>query len=97
MILSPVFGWLKDRVGSRYPTTIGFLSVVPFLWLLGVPGDERFGWANVGDRGERIYAGCMVMIGCLLCLLNGVGTMEVTCEFLISMLSTVTIILYSEN
>ncbi|OJJ44443.1 hypothetical protein ASPZODRAFT_135267 [Penicilliopsis zonata CBS 506.65] len=78
MLLSPVFGWLKDRVGSRWPTTAGFLSVVPFFWLLGVPGDDRFPWANEGTRGQTIYSFCMIMIGSLLCLLNGVGNMEVT-------------------
>ena len=81
MILSPIFGWLKDRYGSRWPTTVGFLSTVPFFWLLGVPGDKGFEWANVGTRGQTIYIFCMVMIGCLLCLLNGLGMMEVTCKF----------------
>lgn len=81
MILSPVFGWIKDRIGSRIPTTVGLLSVVPFLWLSGLPGDERFEWVNADlQRGKAIYAGCMALIGCSLCLLNGVGPMEVMCK-----------------
>ncbi|KAJ5851736.1 uncharacterized protein N7529_011121 [Penicillium soppii] len=78
MILSPLVGWLKDRVGSRVPTTIGFISVAPFLWLLGVAGDARFPWASLGTRGKIIYGICTTMFGCLMCLLNGVGTMEAT-------------------
>ena len=81
MVLSPVFGWFKDRFGSRIPTTVGFLSAVPLIWLLGIPGEEGFEWANVGKRGEHIYEVCMLALGCLLCLINGVGMMEVTCGF----------------
>lgn len=69
---------MKDRVGSRTPTMIGFLSLSPFLFLLGVPGSENMPWANVGIRGKVIYATCMTIIGCLTCLLNGVGMMEAT-------------------
>ncbi|KAK9859747.1 Major facilitator superfamily domain [Penicillium brevicompactum] len=78
MILSPIVGWLKDRVGSRVPTTIGFFSLAPFLWLLGMAGDERFPWAAFGNRGKMIYATCTTTVGCLMCLLNGVGMMEAT-------------------
>ncbi|KAJ5146178.1 uncharacterized protein N7515_000742 [Penicillium bovifimosum] len=78
MLLAPLVGWLKDRVGSRVPTTIGFFSIAPFLWLLGVAGDERFPWATVGTRGKIIYGVCTTMVGCFTCLLSGVGAMEAT-------------------
>lgn len=78
MVLSPLVGWLKDRLGSRTPTTIGFLSLAPFLWLLGAAGDDRFQWATEGQKGKIIFSVCTGMIGCLICLLNGVGTMEAT-------------------
>ncbi|KAK4869478.1 hypothetical protein LT330_005860 [Penicillium expansum] len=78
MVLAPLVGVLKDRVGSRVPTTIGFISVAPFLWFLGVAGDGRFPWATSGTRGKVIYSVCTTMIGCFMCLLMGVGTMEAT-------------------
>ncbi|CAG7919284.1 unnamed protein product [Penicillium olsonii] len=78
MVLSPLVGWLKDRVGSCIPTTIGFVSVAPFLWLLGAAGNERFPWATKGNTGEVIYAVCTTTFGCLMCLLNGAGMMEAT-------------------
>ncbi|KAJ5512450.1 hypothetical protein N7463_002002 [Penicillium fimorum] len=59
MILAPFVGLLKDHVGSRVPTTIGFIAIAPFLLVLGVAGDERFPWATVGARGP-ILAGFMV-------------------------------------
>lgn len=78
MVLAPMVGWMKDRRGSRIPTTVGFFLLVPFLFFLGAPGDERFPWMNVGTHGKVIYTVCIFMAGCLMCLLNGVGTMEAT-------------------
>ena len=78
-ILSPFVGWLKDRIGTRYPTTFAFAILAPFFWLLGVPGDQRFPWANEDDRGPVIYTVTMIGIGVFITLLNGAGTMEATC------------------
>ncbi|THD00296.1 hypothetical protein EYZ11_000189 [Aspergillus tanneri] len=77
IVLSPLCGWLKDRVGTRWPTTVGFISVAPVLWLLGTPGDERFPWVNQ-DRGQIVYTLAMTGAGILTCLLNGAGTIEAT-------------------
>lgn len=74
-------GWLKDRVGTRYPTTIGFALLVPLLWLIGVPGDERFPWASDERIGSIIYSVAITSIGIVICLLNGVGMMEATRKF----------------
>ncbi|KAJ6017350.1 hypothetical protein N7451_000729 [Penicillium sp. IBT 35674x] len=77
ILLAAPVGWMKDRVGSRIPTAVGFLLSVPFIILLGAPGDDRFPFA-MEDRGKTIFVGCMAAIGCLLCLLNGIGSMEAT-------------------
>ncbi|KAJ5400078.1 hypothetical protein N7465_010567 [Penicillium sp. CMV-2018d] len=71
-------GWLKDRVGTRYPTTIGFALLVPLMWLIGVPGDKRFPWASEERIGSIIYSVAVTSIGIVICLLNGVGMMEAT-------------------
>lgn len=76
--LSPIVGWVKDRLGTRRPITIGFLVLTPLTWLLGVPGDERFPWANEGYRGHIIYSVTVALIGITICALNGAGTMEAT-------------------
>lgn len=78
-ILSPFVGWLKDHIGTRYPITFAFAILAPLFWLLGVPGDERFPWANQDNRGPVIYTVTMVSIGIFITLLNGAGTMEATC------------------
>ncbi|GLB07059.1 hypothetical protein AtubIFM57258_002380 [Aspergillus tubingensis] len=78
ILLSPICGWLKDRVGTRWPTTVGFLLLAPVMWVIGMPGDERFPWANEGDRGKVIYAVGVTVVGSVSCLLNGAGTIEAT-------------------
>ncbi|PYI07365.1 MFS multidrug transporter [Aspergillus sclerotiicarbonarius CBS 121057] len=78
ILLSPFCGWLKDRVGTRWPTTVGFLLLAPVMWVIGMPGDERFPWANEGDRGKVIYAVGVTVVGSVSCLLNGAGTIEAT-------------------
>lgn len=82
IILSPVFGWIKDRVGSRVPVTIGFFLLAPLMWLVGVPGDEKFPWANEDDRGPVLYSVAVTMVGIVATLLNGTGTMETTRMYL---------------
>ncbi|KAI9037141.1 putative MFS multidrug transporter [Aspergillus affinis] len=81
IVLSPLCGWLKDRVGTRWPTTVGFIGVAPVMWLLGTPGDDRFPWINEGNRGQVIYTVAMTGVGILTCLLNGAGTIEATGTF----------------
>ncbi|KAJ5355521.1 uncharacterized protein N7496_012733 [Penicillium cataractarum] len=68
--------WLKDRVGSRYPTSVGFLGLAGLLWLAGTPGDDRFPWANLGYRGPVIYGAAIAAMGIFMTLLNGTGMME---------------------
>jgi hypothetical protein len=68
--------WLKDRVGSRYPTSVGFLGLAALLWLTGTPGNEQFPWANIGHRGPIIYGTAIAAIGIFMTLLNGTGMIE---------------------
>ncbi|KAJ6090216.1 hypothetical protein N7486_009031 [Penicillium sp. IBT 16267x] len=76
IILATPVGWMKDRVGSRIPTAVGYFMLAPFIILSGAPGDNRFPWAVVEARGQSIYVICMAAIGCLVCLLNGIGSIE---------------------
>ncbi|KAJ5752064.1 hypothetical protein N7520_008981 [Penicillium odoratum] len=76
MILAGPVGWMKDRIGSRAPTAAGFFALVPFIVLLGVPGDSSFPWAEAW--GKYIYVGSMATIGFLFSLLGGTGSMAAT-------------------
>lgn len=78
--LSPLVGWLKDRIGTRDPTTLGFVILTPLFLLIGTPGDDRFTWVNEDSRGPIIYTLTLLAIGAVTTLLNGSGTIEATCS-----------------
>ncbi|OKO89546.1 hypothetical protein PENSUB_13612 [Penicillium subrubescens] len=78
MLFATTVGWMKDRIGSRTPTATGLLGLLPFVILLGVPGSKLFPWAAGKSWEKSLYVVCMASIGCLLSLLNGVGSMQAT-------------------
>ncbi|KAI9368044.1 major facilitator superfamily domain-containing protein [Aspergillus egyptiacus] len=78
VFMGPLSGWVRDRVGVRMPTTLGLVALAPLLWLLGVPGDEKFPWASADTRGYIIYVACMFGIGAVSPFLSGVGILELT-------------------
>lgn len=78
MLLAAPVGLIKDRVGSRIPTAVGFLMLVPFIILSGAPGDNRFQFLVVRAWGKTLYVICIAAIGCLVCLLSGVGSIQAT-------------------
>jgi len=71
MCLGTVTGWLRDRVGLRWPTTLGWVLLAPLLWFAGVPGR----WEGIGDR---TFVGCVVAIGIVMTLVCGAGTFQLT-------------------
>ncbi|KAI9036019.1 MFS general substrate transporter [Aspergillus affinis] len=70
-------GWMKDRIGMRYPVTAGYLLLAPFMWLLGVPGLGGDSWAGNGKTAQIIYIIALVGIGIFRVLPLGLGAVEV--------------------
>ena len=81
MFLSPFVGWLRDRVGLRYPTTLGWGLTAPLLWFSGVPGPDNWLGVGAGSRGQAAFVCCMVGIGIVLSFARGAGTFQLTSEF----------------
>ncbi|KAJ5662493.1 vesicular amine transporter, partial [Penicillium maclennaniae] len=81
ILLTPLCGALKDRVGTRYPTGIGFLLFAPFFGLLGIPGSREVSWAS-GDStaGKVVYVVSVIMVGCFFSVFNGLAFLEATCK-----------------
>ncbi|KAL6233065.1 major facilitator superfamily domain-containing protein [Aspergillus navahoensis] len=75
--LGPGIGWLRDRIGLRYPTTIAWGMLAPLMWLLSVPGHE-FPWGKLeGDKnGQVVYILAIVGIGFCLAFTRGAGTFQ---------------------
>ncbi|GIJ90383.1 hypothetical protein Asppvi_009337 [Aspergillus pseudoviridinutans] len=76
IVMAPIIGWLKDRVGTRDPAVFAFTLLAPLFWLLGIAGTDLFPWAK--QWGSVLYVLCMVSIGIISTFLNGSGTIEAT-------------------
>jgi MFS family permease len=80
MFLSPFIGGLRDRVGLRWPTTLGWILLTPLLWLSGTPGTSGFPHLPWGSD-EGAFIACIISIGLVSVLVRGAGTFQLTCKF----------------
>lgn len=79
MFMSPFVGWLRDRIGLRWPTTLGWLFTAPLLWFTGVPGDSDFLGIGSDARGQSAFVACIISIGFIWSFVRGAGTFQLTC------------------
>ncbi|KAL4963298.1 major facilitator superfamily domain-containing protein [Aspergillus stella-maris] len=79
-LLSPISGWLRDRVGTRDPAVLGWTLLAPFVFGLGVPGAAQihghWGWIRPGHGGESLFIVCVAGIGFLQPLVHGAGLLN---------------------
>jgi hypothetical protein len=78
MFLSPFVGWLRDRIGLRWPTTLGWSLAAPLLWFSGVPGPDNFLGVGDGSKGQAAFVCCIIGIGIVLSFARGAGTFQLT-------------------
>ncbi|KAJ5702300.1 major facilitator superfamily domain-containing protein [Penicillium malachiteum] len=76
IILGPLSGWLRDIVGLRYPTMIGWVILAPLLVLMGIPGNGLL-WASAEGYGKPIFVSAIVGIGAALPLIQGSGILHI--------------------
>lgn len=75
IVLGPFSGWLRDIVGLRYPTTIGWVLLGPLFVIMGVPGDG-LSWASGEGQGKAIFVFSMIGMGMMLPLIQGSGILH---------------------
>ncbi|KAI9717566.1 MAG: hypothetical protein M1812_004707 [Candelaria pacifica] len=75
IICGPLCGWLRDRIGVRYPATVGYILLTPLVFCLGIPGSPYYALVK-GEKGKAMYTTLMVCIGAVMNLAAGVGTIE---------------------
>ncbi|KAF4205490.1 hypothetical protein CNMCM6805_006236 [Aspergillus fumigatiaffinis] len=78
VILGPLVGCLRDRLGYRYLTTVGWILLAPLLWLLGVPGSNTFSWSRPETHGKASFFTCIAGTGVMLSLVRGGGALQMT-------------------
>ena len=76
IVLGPLVGGLRDRLGLRLPTVLGWALVAPFLWLLAIPGRPGFPWSAPASHGEAIVIVSIVGIGFGFLLIRGAGAFQ---------------------
>jgi MFS family permease len=74
ILLGPAIGWLRDRVGARYPTTLGCGLLLPFLWLQATPDHKGFVWAKLEHHGQAVVICALFGVG--FCILVDCNTMS---------------------
>lgn len=77
LILNPVIGWLRDRVGVRYPTTAGWFLLAPLLWLLG---NSQFKGVMPDTMAIPIFVATILSIGIISVFIRGADTIQLICK-----------------
>ncbi|KAK6339816.1 hypothetical protein TWF718_009206 [Orbilia javanica] len=78
IVVSPLCGWLRDKVGTKIPATAGFLSLAPLMWLLGAADQPQFFWGRDEGSAKAVYIAAAIGIGIATNLLSSIGTFELT-------------------
>ncbi|KAJ5662388.1 uncharacterized protein N7477_010004 [Penicillium maclennaniae] len=78
ILASPLYGWLRDKIGTRLPATIGFTLLAPLLWLAGAADQKEFPWATPQSSAEATYIAAIISIGAVTNLMSSVSTIETT-------------------
>jgi Arabinose efflux permease len=78
ILVGPLAGWIRDRVGTRYPAAISLIIQAAVLVLLGIAGNKRISWARAQNYGGTLYIASIVAMGALRPFTAGLGPIELT-------------------
>ncbi|KAJ5423224.1 Major facilitator superfamily domain general substrate transporter [Penicillium cf. griseofulvum] len=78
LLVGPLAGWIRDRVGTRSPAAISFVLQAAVLVLLGIAGNERIPWASAQNHGGALYIASIVAMGTFRPFVTGLGPIELT-------------------
>ena len=78
LLLATFLGMLKDRVGTRIPTGLGFLAMALSLWLLGAAADDSLVFASSEKKAQTITMIALAGIGTARTFISGSGLLEIT-------------------
>ncbi|RDK38105.1 MFS general substrate transporter [Aspergillus phoenicis ATCC 13157] len=74
IVFSPLIGHLRDRVGTRYPTAVGWALLCPLMCYLGIPGRD-ISQASGSRIGEEVaFIACICGIGLVMPSVQGAGS-----------------------
>lgn len=79
LIVGPIAGWVRDRIGARFPVIVGSILQAVLLGLMGIAGSNAFSWASVQNGGKSIYIASIIGIGTMRPFVSGIAPVELTC------------------
>ncbi|KAJ5106275.1 hypothetical protein N7456_002950 [Penicillium angulare] len=62
IFVNPLAGYIRDRVGVRYPAAVGWALVAPLVWCLGIPG-SHLPWVSLHIDEKAMFVGSAIAIG----------------------------------
>ena len=78
LLLATLLGMLKDRVGTRIPTSFGFLAMAFSLWLLGTAANESLVFEGIENKAQTITMVALACIGTARSFISGSAILEIT-------------------
>ncbi|KAJ5112755.1 hypothetical protein N7532_000800 [Penicillium argentinense] len=69
IVFGPFMGMLRDHVGLRYPTALGWLLLTPLIFCLGIPSGPE-------HHGKEFFVTCIACIGLGSTLIQGAGVLH---------------------
>ncbi|CZT18433.1 related to vesicular amine transporter [Ramularia collo-cygni] len=76
ILTGPLVGSLRDRLGLRFPTVLGWALLAPLLFAVGVPGSHKSPWADSQIAEQIVFISAFTGIGLFAPLVRGVGTLQ---------------------
>ncbi|KAJ5644202.1 Major facilitator superfamily domain general substrate transporter [Penicillium longicatenatum] len=78
LIVGPIAGWVRDRVGARVPIVLGSILQSALLGLMGIAGSDAVPWASVRTGGKSMYIASIIGIGAVRPFVSGLAPVELT-------------------
>ncbi|KAJ5644424.1 Major facilitator superfamily domain general substrate transporter [Penicillium longicatenatum] len=78
LIVGPIAGWVRDRVGARFPIVLGSILQSALLGLMGIAGSDAVPWASVRTGGKSMYIASIIGIGAVRPFVSGLAPVELT-------------------
>ncbi|OQE15900.1 hypothetical protein PENSTE_c026G03717 [Penicillium steckii] len=78
ILIGPFAGWVRDKIGARYPALVGSILQALCLGMSGIAGTDAFPWSNAQSGGKAMYSVSLVAIGILRPFVSGIAPAELT-------------------
>lgn len=78
ILIGPFAGWVRDRLGARYPALFCSILQALFLSLSGIAGTNTMSWSSAQTGGKGIYMYSLIAIGILRPFVSGIAPAELT-------------------